>query len=194
MIQKYFPREKKKKIKVNASSIKEQIILFVRCDVENPSFDSQTKDFMNTPSNKFGSSCVVSDKFVEKIAKLGVMDAACALTEIKEIKPDLTTSKEAVKISAAIPKGAHVIALDERGKDQTTQNLATQLTSWRQEGTDVAFLIGGADGLDSNLKRSAQEIWRLSSLTLPHAMARIVLTEQLYRAWTILQGHPYHRE
>ena len=114
--------------------------------------------------------------------------------EIKEIKPDLTTSKEAVKISAAIPKGAHVIALDERGKDQTTQNLATQLTSWRQEGTDVAFLIGGADGLDSNLKRSAQEIWRLSSLTLPHAMARIVLTEQLYRAWTILQGHPYHRE
>ncbi len=114
--------------------------------------------------------------------------------EIKEIKPDLTTSKEAIKISAAIPKGAHVIALDEHGKDQTTQNLATQLTSWRQEGTDVAFLIGGADGLDSNLKRSAQEIWRLSSFTLPHAMARIVLTEQLYRAWTILQGHPYHRE
>ena len=114
--------------------------------------------------------------------------------DIKEIKPDITPTKEAVKISAAIPKGSYVIALDERGKDQSTQNLATQLTSWRREGTDVTFLIGGADGLDSSLKGRTQEIWRLSSLTLPHAMARIVLTEQLYRAWTILQGHPYHRE
>lgn len=76
--------EKKKKIKVNAASIKEQLIFFLRCDIENPSFDSQTKDFMNTPSNKFGSSCTVSDSFVEKIAKMGVMDIACSLTEAKE--------------------------------------------------------------------------------------------------------------
>lgn len=76
--------EKKKKIKVNAASIREQLILFLRCDIENPSFDSQTKDFMNTPSNKFGSSCTVSDSFVEKIAKMGVMDIACSLTEAKE--------------------------------------------------------------------------------------------------------------
>ena len=76
--------EKKKKIKVNANSIKEQLILFLRCDVENPSFDSQTKDFMNTPSNKFGSSCVVSDNFIEKVAKMGVMDLACSITEAKE--------------------------------------------------------------------------------------------------------------
>ena len=101
---------------------------------------------------------------------------------------------EAVKIAAAIPKGSRVIALDERGKDQTTQNLATQLASWRQEGFDITFLIGGADGLDPSLKAGAQAMWRLSSLTLPHAMARIMLVEQLYRAWTILQGHPYHRE
>lgn len=121
------------------------------------------------------------------------MPTDCSI-EIKEIKPDLTPAKEAIKIAAAIPKGARVIALDERGKDQTTQHLAQQLASWRQDGLDLAFLIGGADGLDSSLKESAQSIWRLSSLTLPHAMARVILVEQLYRAWTILQGHPYHRE
>jgi DNA topoisomerase-2 len=76
--------EKKKKIKVNGNSIKEQLILFLRCDVENPSFDSQTKDFMNTPYAKFGSTCTVSDAFIEKIAKMGVMDMACSLTEAKE--------------------------------------------------------------------------------------------------------------
>jgi len=121
------------------------------------------------------------------------MPSDCAI-EIKEIKPDLTPAKEAMKISAAIPKGSKVIALDERGKDQTTQNLATHLASWRQEGLDITFLIGGADGLDSSLKTNAHALWRLSSLTLPHAMARVLLVEQLYRAWTILQGHPYHRE
>jgi len=78
--------EKKKKIKVNMSAIKEQLILFLRCDIENPAFDSQTKDFMNTPSNKFGSSCSVSDSFIEKVAKMGVMDLACSLTEAKESK------------------------------------------------------------------------------------------------------------
>ena len=121
------------------------------------------------------------------------MPADCSI-DIKEIKPDLTPAKEASKILAAIPKGSRVIALDERGKDQTTQILANQLARWRQEGDDITFLIGGADGLDSSLKTGTQEMWRLSSLTLPHAMARVLLVEQLYRAWTILQGHPYHRE
>ena len=78
--------EKKKKIRVNASSIKEQLILFLRCDIENPAFDSQTKDFMNTPSAKFGSSCSITDSFIEKVAKMGVMDLACALTDAKETK------------------------------------------------------------------------------------------------------------
>ena len=78
--------EKKKKIKVNGSAIREQLILFLRCDVENPSFDSQTKDYMNTPSSKFGSNCSVSDAFIEKVAKMGVMDLACSLTEAKESK------------------------------------------------------------------------------------------------------------
>ena len=78
--------EKKKKVKVNSTAIKEQLILFLRCDIENPSFDSQTKDYMNTPSAKFGSSCTVSDSFIEKVAKMGVMDTACSLTEAKENK------------------------------------------------------------------------------------------------------------
>jgi len=78
--------EKKKKVKVNSNSIKEQLIIFLRCDIENPAFDSQTKDFMNTPSAKFGSTCSVSDSFIEKVAKMGVMDTACSLTEAKENK------------------------------------------------------------------------------------------------------------
>jgi DNA topoisomerase-2 len=96
--------EKKKKTKVNPNSIKEQLILFIRCDIENPAFDSQTKDFMNTPSSKFGSKCDVTDKFIEKIAKMGVMDAACALTEIKENKAAKKTDGTKSKSIRGIPK------------------------------------------------------------------------------------------
>ena len=96
--------EKKKKITVNANSIKEQLILFLRCDIENPAFDSQTKDFMNTPSAKFGSACSVSEKFIEKIAKMGVMDAACALTEVKENKAAKKTDGSKTKNIRGIPK------------------------------------------------------------------------------------------
>ena len=96
--------EKKKKTKVNPNSIKEQIILFIRCDIENPAFDSQTKDYMNTPSSKFGSKCEVSDKFIEKIAKIGIMDAACALTEIKENKAAKKTDGTKSKTIRGIPK------------------------------------------------------------------------------------------
>ena len=96
--------EKKKKVKVNPNSIKEQIILFLRCDVENPAFDSQTKDYMNTPSAKFGSKCEVTDKFIEKIAKMGVMDAACALTEIKENKAAKKSDGTKSKSIRGIPK------------------------------------------------------------------------------------------
>jgi DNA topoisomerase-2 len=95
--------EKKKKVKVNASAIKEQLILFLRCDIENPAFDSQTKDFMNTPSAKFGSTCSVSDGFVEKIAKMGVMDLACALTDAKESKAAKKTDGAKVKTVRGIP-------------------------------------------------------------------------------------------
>lgn len=96
--------EKKKKIKVNANSIKEQLVLFVRCDIENPAFDSQTKDFMNTPVAKFGSSCTVSDKFIEKVAKMGVMDAACAINDIKEHKAAKRMDGSKTKNIRGIPK------------------------------------------------------------------------------------------
>jgi len=96
--------EKKKKVKVNPSSIKEQLLLFLRCDIENPSFDSQTKDYMNTPSSKFGSSCLVTDKFIEKIAKMGVMDMACNLTEIKETKIAKKSDGAKTKSIRGIPK------------------------------------------------------------------------------------------
>ena len=96
--------EKKKKIKVNPNSIKEQLILFIRCDIENPSFDSQTKDYMNTPMAKFGSKCDVSDKFIEKVAKMGVMDAACAITEIKDNKVAKKTDGIKSKNIKGIPK------------------------------------------------------------------------------------------
>ena len=96
--------EKKKKVKVNPNSIKEQLILFVRCDIENPAFDSQTKDFMNTPVAKFGSTCSVSDKFIEKVAKMGVMDAACAITEVKETKVAKKSDGVKSKSVRGIPK------------------------------------------------------------------------------------------
>jgi len=96
--------EKKKKVKVNPNSIKEQLILFLRCDIENPAFDSQTKDYMNTPSSKFGSKCDVSDKFIEKVAKMGVMEAALQLTEVKENKAAKKTDGVKTKSIRGIPK------------------------------------------------------------------------------------------
>ena len=96
--------EKKKKVKVNPNSIKEQLVLFLRCDIENPAFDSQTKDYMNTPSSKFGSKCDVSEKFIEKVAKMGVMDAALQLTEVKENKAAKKTDGVKSKSVRGIPK------------------------------------------------------------------------------------------
>ncbi len=104
---------------------------------------------------------------------------------------------EAVRIEAALQaaaKGAHRVLLDERGSRLTTAQLAERLRAWRQQGGDVALLIGGPDGLDPALKASARETLRLSDLTLPHALARVLLAEALYRAGTLLEGHPYHRE
>ena len=100
---------------------------------------------------------------------------------------------EAQRIRAALPKGARMIALDERGKEASTCGLAVQLEAWMQERGALVFVIGGADGLDDALKKSAAMQLRLSSLTLPHALARVLLAEQLYRALSIIGGHPYHR-
>ena len=101
---------------------------------------------------------------------------------------------ERQRIEAAIPKGAHVVALDEHGSALTTMALAGRLKAWQLQGGDVALVIGGPDGLDPGFKRAAHERVRLSDLTLPHAMVRVLLVEQLYRAWSINANHPYHRE
>ena len=121
---------------------------------------------------------------------------------LKEIKPversgsktaETVMALERVKIEAALPKGAYIVALDEHGKDLSSVQLSVCLTQWQQGGRDVALVIGGADGLDAGFKAGADMLIRISSLTLPHGMVRVLLAEQLYRAWSITQNHPYHR-
>jgi 23S rRNA (pseudouridine1915-N3)-methyltransferase len=106
--------------------------------------------------------------------------------------PQLLAS-EADRLRAAY-RGARVIALDERGETWTTRALAGKLAQWRDEASDVAFLIGSADGLAASVKRDAAAVVALSALTLPHGLVRIIVAEQLYRAVSLIGGHPYHRE
>lgn len=122
--------------------------------------------------------------------------------ELKAVKTEPRGSKtleallaaERERISAAIPRGARTVVLDERGTALTTKALAARLQAWQLEGDDVALVIGGPDGTDPGLRQAAHERIRLSDLTLPHAMVRVLLIEQLYRAWSLNAGHPYHRE
>ena len=133
-------------------------------------------------------------------AKRMPREAAIELTEVKA--EPRTTGKtvaammaaEAARIEAALPARCRRVILDEHGRDTTTRDRATRLEHWLGEGDDVAFIIGGPDGLDPALKARAHETLRLSSLTLPHAMVRPLLAEALYRAWSVLNKHPYHRE
>jgi 23S rRNA (pseudouridine1915-N3)-methyltransferase len=101
---------------------------------------------------------------------------------------------ESKRILAALPAGCIRVALDERGAHLRTLDLVRRIAQWRQSGRDVAFIVGGADGLPENVKKSADLAWSLSPLTLPHGLARVMLAEQLYRAVSILHNHPYHRE
>lgn len=124
------------------------------------------------------------------------------LASITEIKPEPRGSKtreqllasEKARIREALAAGSRIVVLDEKGDDLTTLKLAKRLEVWMQDGRDVALLIGGADGLDEEFKQQADDRLRLSSLTLPHGMARLLLCEQLYRAVSVLKNHPYHRE
>jgi 23S rRNA (pseudouridine1915-N3)-methyltransferase len=125
--------------------------------------------------------------------------------KLTELKPELRNDDspgairrvleaEAKRIRSAVPEGSLLVALDERGREFTSLELAERLRAWRMEGRDVAFVIGGADGLEPKLKSEAAFVWSLSRLTLPHGLARVFVAEQLYRAASIVQGHPYHRE
>ena len=101
---------------------------------------------------------------------------------------------EATRFEAALPRGVRRVLLDEHGSRLSTQQLAERLRFWLGDGRDVALLVGGPDGIDPALKATADETLRLSDLTLPHAFARVLLAEALYRAWSVTAGHPYHRE
>jgi 23S rRNA (pseudouridine1915-N3)-methyltransferase len=125
-----------------------------------------------------------------------------AAVELLEVKPEKRVggkkveqllAAEAIRIRAVLPTRHYVVALDERGRQQTTIALADSIARWMAAGTDIVFIIGGADGLDANIKHSADEVLALSTLTLPHGLARILLAEQLYRAMSLIKGHPYHR-
>ena len=125
-----------------------------------------------------------------------------ARVELREIRPEKRTDAgkarmleaEAERIRAALPPGCETVVLDARGKALTTAELATQIARWQEAGRDIAWIIGGADGLHPEVKRRADRVLALSAFTLPHGLARVLLAEQLYRAVSLLAGHPYHRE
>lgn len=126
-----------------------------------------------------------------------------ARVELVELKPEergpgrstpRAKELEGERILGALPPGATLLALDERGKSVTTQGLSVMLADWMRDGLQPAFAIGGADGLSDAVKQRAAKLLSLSALTLPHALVRVILAEQLYRAWSILARHPYHRE
>jgi len=141
----------------------------------------------------------VSDGFTEYAKR---MPRECSL-ELVEIPAEPRPKNAAIpriktaecgRLLAAVPKGALIIALDEHGQSWTTRKLADRLETWLAGGRDVALLAGGPDGLDADCLQQSELRWSLSPLTLPHPLVRVVAAEQLYRAWSLIQGHPYHRE
>ncbi|ROR34868.1 23S rRNA (pseudouridine(1915)-N(3))-methyltransferase RlmH [Inmirania thermothiophila] len=108
-------------------------------------------------------------------------------------EPARARAEEGRRLLAAVPRGARLVALDERGELWDTRGLARRLAAWAAEGRDLALAVGGAEGLDGAVLGQAELRWSLSPLTLPHALVRVIVAEQLYRAWSLLGGHPYHR-
>lgn len=141
----------------------------------------------------------VSEAFAEYVKRMP-REARIELLEIKPEKRaggktlDQIQESEMARIQAMLPAAAVHVMLDERGTEMSTLELAGSMKSWLQGGRDVAFVIGGADGLHPALRQRAGKLWSLSRLTLPHGMVRVLLAEQLYRAMSVIQGHPYHRE
>ena len=140
------------------------------------------------------------DEAVQEYAKRFGRDVQYTLKEIKPEKRGAGVNAaqgmaaEEKRILETLPDNAFLVVLDERGKAPTSVELAQYMQRWQQDGEHVCFVIGGADGMTDALKQKARLMLRLSSLTLPHGMVRVLLTEQLYRAVSILQNHPYHRE
>ncbi len=140
-----------------------------------------------------------ADAAYEEFAKRFPPEMRLELKAVKaEPRGSRTTEQlmaaEAQRLEAAVPKGARRVVLDERGDRLSTAQLAQRLQAWQRDGRDVVLLVGGPDGLHADLKAGADETLRLSDLTLPHAFVRVLLAEALYRAWTVMVNHPYHRE
>ena len=112
----------------------------------------------------------------------------------KDSKAEQLCAREGEQLIKSIPRGDRVIALDVEGKPLSTPQLAQRLRDWQMSGDNISLLIGGPDGLSSECLQRADERWSLSDLTLPHPLVRVLLSEQLYRAWTITVNHPYHRD
>ena len=112
----------------------------------------------------------------------------------RKVDPVSLRARECKAILAKVPARSRIVALDERGEQWSTRQVAERLERWKGAGGDVALLIGGASGFDASVRDAAADVWSLSALTLPHALVRVVVAEQLYRAWSVLSGHPYHRE
>ncbi len=135
----------------------------------------------------------------EEFAKRLTQDCTLQLIEIPAVKRgknadiERITREEGQKLLAAIPKGVRIVVLDIHGRQHSTEELAGKLANWLQSGQDVALLVGGPEGLSADCRARADETWSLSKLTLPHPLVRIVVAEQIYRAWSVLNNHPYHR-
>ena len=112
----------------------------------------------------------------------------------KGTDPARAIGEEGERMLAALPRDSHVVALDERGRSWSTRELASRLAQWQQDGQTIALLVGGADGLAPDCLAAAHQRWSLSALTFPHGLVRVLVAEQLYRAWTVLTNHPYHRD
>ncbi len=136
------------------------------------------------------------DDFAKRFPPEMRLELKAVKTEPRTLgKPvDALMAAERVRIETALPKGCRRVVLDERGERLTTVALAQRMEAWQSDGRDVALIIGGPDGLDLAVRQSADEKIRLSDLTLPHAFVRVMLAEALYRAWSVMVGHPYHRE
>lgn len=139
------------------------------------------------------------DSGFTEYAKRMPKDYQLNLIEIPTIKRTVSAnikqiaSAETAKLIAAVPKNNLIIALDEHGKEWTTMELSRKISTWQHERQDISFLIGGPDGLDPTFLQNTKVIWSLAKLTLPHQLVRVIVAEQIYRAWTIINNHPYHR-
>ena len=139
----------------------------------------------------------VVDGFTDYARRLP-RDMPLTLLEVQAVTrghlpPDRIRRQEAERLLGHLGPRDHVVALDVEGAAWSTETLAKKLDNWRMDGQDLAFLVGGADGLDQLCLQRADDVLSLSALTFPHALVRVMVAEQIYRAWTILTGHPYHR-